>query len=317
MIPICLKCSEKTGKTIRDSEAKMKSINIFRTAVSASARSRHQPIIIWKVYSWKREKNWFGASRCNGMKGTKLHFKLRAASSRHSTENCDIQFPSCRCCWPAFSSAISIIQMGGNYCNKYWWAGVWEWPHWILTDYCTSTCEPHRNKWLEAWCPAEPAPERFWRSPDHEVMRKTSLSLSSYRWCSTVWKWMHVFCFFSRRNRKISADLNCAETRLVPTRTGFARRCGTPRCRGLCWRRSQLCIFRGDRERRISYRRWPCGTLRGFNSLPGYWERWRCLSVTLENITKKLLANSSSLQKAFQMKRPEINTLKHLKVLRC
>lgn len=45
-ISICSKCSEKTSKTIWDWEAKMKSVNIFSTTVSASARSRHQPIII-------------------------------------------------------------------------------------------------------------------------------------------------------------------------------------------------------------------------------------------------------------------------------
>lgn len=319
MISICLKCSEKTSKTIWDSEAKMKSINIFSTAVSASARSWHQPIIIWKVYSWKRKENWFGASRCNGMKGTKLHFKLRAASSRHSTENCDTQFPSCFWHWLAFSSAISIIQVGGNYCNKYWWASVWEWLHWILTDYYTSSCELHRNKWLEARHAAELVLEWFWRSP---------VCAGKVRWWEEpLWAFPAMAdtalfgngctCFvFSWRNQKISDYLNCTEIGLVPTGLSLQDTAEHPGMRWLCWGRNQLCIFRGDGTR-ISYFRWPCGTLQGFNSSPGCWERWRFLSVTLENITKKLLANSSSLQKAFKMKCPEIQTLKHLKVLRC
>lgn len=231
MISICLKCSEKTSKTIWDSEAKMKSINIFSTAVSASARSWHQPIIIWKVYSWKRKENWFGASRCNGMKGTKLHFKLRAASSRHSTENCDTQFPSCFWHWLAFSSAISIIQVGGNYCNKYWWASVWEWLHWILTDYYTSSCELHRNKWLEARHAAELVLEWFWRSP---------VCAGKVRWWEEpLWAFPAMadtalfgngctcFVFFMEKpeNQWLS-ELHW--NRIGSYRTQFARHCRTP-----------------------------------------------------------------------------------------
>lgn len=121
---------------------------------------------------------------------------------------------------------------------------------------------------------------------------------------------------FSRRNQKISDNLNCTEIGLLPKGLSLQDTAEHPGMGGLCWGRNQLCIFRGDGTR-ISYFRWPCGTLQGFNSSPGCWERWRSLSVTLENITKKLLANSSSVQKAFQMKCPEIQTLKHLKVLRC
>lgn len=202
----------------------MKSVNIFSTAVSASARSWHQPIIIWKVHSWKGKKNWFGASRCTGMKGTKLRFKTRAATSRQSTENCNTQFPSCRCHCPAFSSAISIIQMGGNYCNKYWRAGVWEWLRWVLMGHWAGTCELLRNKGLGAQCAVQTVWEWGWGSPVHAGKVRW--------WDNPLWAFPATagtalfgncaqLLFFSWRNQKIREDLNCTEIGLAPPGLSF------------------------------------------------------------------------------------------------
>lgn len=282
----------------------MKGINIFSTAISASARSWHQPIIIWKVYSWKRKKNWFGASRCHGMKGTKRHFKSRAASSKHSTENCDTQFPSCRCREPASSSAISIIQMAGNYRNKYWWADVWEWPCWILTHYYTSACELHRNKWLEAQQAAEPALEAAWKAPVHagKVRWWEKPLWPSQLRLIQCWEWIRTFWGLLTEK---------PESRQGSELQNWIR---MPRVWG-GWRGSRF-AYSEEMGREDFVSRWPRVVLWGFNPSPGCWGRWRSVRDP-ENITKKLLANSSSLRKASRVERPGIKTLNHLKVLRC
>lgn len=287
----------------------MKSVNIFSTAVSASARSWHQPIIIWKVHSWKGKKNWFGASRCTGMKGTKLRFKTRAATSRQSTENCNTQFPSCRCHCPAFSSAISIIQMGGNYCNKYWRASVWEWLRLVLMGHWAGTCELLRNKGLGAQCAVQTVWEWGWGSPVHAGKVRW--------WENPLWAFPATagtalfgncaqLLFFSWRNQKIREDLNCTEIGLAPPGLSFPD-AATPWHGGLCWSRGFA--YSEETATRIPY---PVTS----SSSPGCWETGEFLSMTPENITKMMLANSICLQKAFQMKCPEIKTLKHLKVFR-
>lgn len=180
----CVWNAQRTSKPVWDSEVKMKSINTFSTAASAAARSWHQHIIIWKVHSWKGKKNWSGAGRCRWMKGTELGFRSRAATSRHSTDNCNTWISSC-CCL-AFSSAISIIHMGGNYPSKYWWVcgnGFW----WVTGQ------ESLRNQGLGAQGAVQAGLGVSSPCRVGEVIRESSLSLLSD---GTVWKLGTASVFF-------------------------------------------------------------------------------------------------------------------------
>lgn len=113
-----------------------------------------------------------------------------------------------------------------------------------------------------------------------------TLSGPSYLWlvlCS-LQTCAHLL-FFSQRSQRISTDLNCTEKRLVPTGLSLQDGAEHPGIGGVVLAQESALHIQRRQQQAISYRRWPCGTLRGFNSLPGCWERWRSLAMTQENIT--------------------------------
>lgn len=135
-----------------------------------------------------------------------------------------------------------------------------------------------------------------------EVMREPSLGLPS--WYSTLWKLGTASVFFPGETRK--SEKHCTGISLAPPGLIFPST-ATPWHGDFCWSRGFA--YSEETETRIPY---------PVTSSPSSacWEMGEFQSMTPENITKMILANSINLQKPFQMKCPEIKTLKQLKVFR-
>lgn len=208
----------------------MKSVNIFSTAVFASARSWHQPIIIWKVHSWKGEEELVWSKEVQWDERHKAGFQNE--NSHFQALDWELQHPIS---FPLPSSAISIIQMGGNYPDKYWWASLWEGLRWVLMGHWAGRCELLRNKGLGAQGAVQTRLGVSSPCRESEVVREPSLGLPSYGRYSTDWK-LCTDSVFSRRNQKIREDLNCTEILLAPAGFSFPGAATTWSGR-LCWSR--------------------------------------------------------------------------------